>query len=262
MKYAVSVENADLYLGRKQILYNINLNIRQGEHCFILGSNGAGKTTLTRMILGYIWPKYGSKVTVLSNIFGHCDIFEVRKKIAWISPFLTSWISKGDWTVKQIVLSGKDSTIGLYRKTQPWEDEKVDAILSKLEINYLADKKFDVLSSGEQIKVLIAKALYSTPEIIILDEACVHLDIQSRENFLSTLKVIADSNKSLTIIFITQRIEDITPIFNSGVLIKDGKIIDSGSRKSILNESNLKKVFGIDLTLVCTKNDRYWPIVN
>jgi iron complex transport system ATP-binding protein len=258
---AISIKNANLYLGRKQILFDINLNIKKGQHAFILGPNGAGKTTLTRMLLGYLWPKHGAQIEVLGNTYGNCDISEVRKKISWISPYLLNWVNSGHWTVRETVLSGKDSTIGLYRKIAPAEEEYVVKVLEKLNIERYLNKKYNDLSSGEQVKVLIAKALYSKSEIMILDEACVHLDIKSREQFLSTVKSLADSKSSPTIIFVTQRIEDLTSIFDYGYVMKNGSVVAEGQRSDILTENKLINVFELPIKLVYSNNGRVWPIV-
>ena len=257
----IKINDANVFLGRKQILHGINITVKEGAHTFILGPNGAGKTTLTRMLLGYIWPSYGASVEVLGNVYGKCDIFEVRKRISWISPYLSNWIGKGQWNVIETVLSGKDSTIGLYKKCSKEDISKAESILDRLGILKFKERQFGTLSSGEQIKVLIGKALFSEAGIMILDEACVHLDIKSRENFLETVDELCRSIKTLTIIFITQRIEDISSAFDTGVIIKNGRIADSGAKKDILTEERLSDVFDINMKLVKTENGRFWPIV-
>ncbi|MCP4178489.1 MAG: ATP-binding cassette domain-containing protein [bacterium] len=257
----INIKDANLFLGRKQVLFNINWSIKQGEHWFILGPNGAGKTTLTRMILGYIWPKYGSEISILGNTYGKCDLFQVRKKIAWISPYLLKWTSNSKWTVQDVVISGVDSTIGLYRKATYDEVEKARKFLSVLDALKLIEKSFLDLSSGEQVKVLIARALMSEAKIMILDEACVHLDLKSREHLLEMLKNLAQSKNSPTIIFVTQRIEDIIPVFNKGMMVKNGKVLAIGNRDDILKVNNIENLFEMNVELVKTKRNRYWPIV-
>ncbi len=260
---AVDIKNADLFIGEKQVLFNINWQIEKGEHWFILGSNGAGKTTLTRMMLGYIWPRYGAEISVLGKTFGKCDLCQLRKRITWISPYLVSWTSNSKWSVQKVVISGVDSTIGLYRKATSEELSKSEELLYDLDFDVLKikDKTFGNLSSGEQVKVLIARALMSEPEIMVLDEACVHLDLKAREHLLDIIEKFASRKSSPTVIFITQRIEDIIPLFNKGITIKNGRITASGLREDIITESNIKNLFELDVELVKTANGRYWPIV-
>ena len=85
---ALVIKNATLKLEGNEILHDFNWRVERGEHWFILGPNGAGKTTLVKMILGMAWPLFGAEVCVLGNRYGACDITEVRKKVAWASPFL------------------------------------------------------------------------------------------------------------------------------------------------------------------------------
>ncbi|HJO95635.1 MAG TPA: ATP-binding cassette domain-containing protein [Victivallales bacterium] len=257
----VNIKDADLFLGGKQILFNVNWRVRHGEHWFILGPNGAGKTTLTRMILVYIWPKYGSEISILGNTYGKCDLFHVRKKIAWISPYLLKWTSNSKWTVQDVVISGVDSTVGLYRKATDDEIEKTKKFLTALDALKLERKSFLDLSSGEQVKVLIARALMSEAKIMILDEACVHLDLKSREHLLDMLKNLTQSKESPSIIFVTQRIEDIIPEFNKGMMLKNGKVLAIGNRDDILKVNNIENLFEMNVELVKTKRNRYWPIV-
>ena len=260
---AVNIKNADLFIGEKQVLFDINWQIEQGEHWFILGSNGAGKTTLTRMLLGYIWPRYGAEISVLGETFGKCDLCQLRKKLTWISPYLVSWTSNSKWTVQKVIISGVDSTIGLYRKPTTEELSKSEELLNSLDFDSenIKNKPFGNLSSGEQVKVLIARALMSEPEIMVLDEACVHLDLKAREHLLDVIEKFTSQKNSPTIIFITQRIEDVIPIFSKGITLKNGRITASGNREDIITESNINDLFDLDVELVKTGNGRYWPIV-
>jgi len=176
-------------------------------------------------------------------------------------PYLLKWTSNSKWTVQDVIISGVDSTIGLYRKATDYEINKSSKLLSILGALKLIEKSFLDLSSGEQVKVLIARALMSEAEIMILDEACVHLDLKSREHLLDMLEDLTKSKDSPTIIFVTQRIEDIIPVFNKGMMLKNGKILAIGNRDDILTENNIENLFNMSVELVKTERNRYWPIV-
>ena len=261
-KTVIKVNNADLFLGEKQILFDIRWNVMQGEHWFILGPNGSGKTTLTRMIMGYIWPKFGGEIKVLGNTFGKCDITAIRKRISWVSPFLEKWTSSKKWNVDEVVISGVDSSIGLYRNSTHTERKKALEILDIIQAKELINKQFAELSSGEQIKVLIARALIAKPKIMILDEACAYLDLKSREFLLDTIDKLAKDSNSPTIIFVTQRIEEIIPAINKGLIISNGRIITSGDRERVLTEKNIEKTFNMPVKLIKTQTGRLWPLVD
>ncbi len=260
-RFAIEIKNANLFIEGRQILTDLNWQVKNGEHCFVLGPNGAGKTTLTRMLMGYIWPMYGAEISLFGNRYGTCNIFELRKNIAWVSPYLGKWASAATLNVLDVILSGVDSTIGLFRHPSKSETEKALNFLSVLDCEYLADKLFLNLSSGEQVKVLIGRSLMTNPRLMILDEACAHLDLKSREFLLNTVAKLSKINNSPVIIFVTQRLEDIIPELETGIIIKNGRIVKSGNRDQILTEENLQLAFDIPIKIVKTDNGRLWPII-
>ena len=203
---AVNVENARVYLGGHEILHNISWQVQRGERCFILGANGAGKTTLVKVLMGFAWPLFGARVQVLGKTFGHVNLLELRKSIAWVSPFMHKWLEDGSWNGRDMVLSGPDGTIGLLRESTPEEEEKAAGIMKSIE-------------------------------------------------------ELAETRPDLTIVFITQRIEDILPVFNRGMILKSGEIVAHGSRDEVLTEANLKDAFGLDIQLIKTEKGRLWTVI-
>ena len=191
MENVINVENATVYLTGREILHNISWQVKKGERCFILGANGAGKTTLVRMLMGYAWPLFGAKVEVLGRRFGTVNLQELRKHIAWVSPLMHQWLGDRDWTGREMVLSGPDATIGLFRDPTPEEEERAAALMHSLRADHLMDRTVATMSSGEQVKVLIARALMTNPELMILDEPSSAIDLitlQDIVDFLEHLK--------------------------------------------------------------------------
>lgn len=260
MKYAIKFEHAKVSLQGKEILPNINWKVKNGAKYFILGANGSGKTTLVKAILGYIWAHYGAKIEVLGEKFWHTDINELRKSIAWISPFIQKTIEPNTTGV-DMVLSGQTGTLGYFNAASENELNTVKKILTELDGLHLANRDFSKMSSGEQMKILVARALNSNPKLMILDEPSVYLDITEREKFLNIIDNLAKTKQDLTIIFITQRIEDILPSFTEGMILKKGEIIFEGKREEILTPEILKQAFNINIKLIKTDNGRFWSIV-
>ncbi len=256
---AISVRNASVVLDGREILSDISWELKRGEHCFILGPNGAGKTTLMRMLLGYVWPRFGAEISVLGETYGDCDVCGLRRRIGWVSPFLQSWTGSR-WKGLDVVMSGFDGTVGLYRRARPGEVSGALRAMALLGIRHLAETGFEHVSSGEQVKLLIARALVTRPEIIILDEACVHLDIAARELLLGRIAEFAGMRRSPTIIFITQRIEDLIPAFEKGMIMRQGRIVRAGIAHEILTEETLSETFGIPLKLFKTPSGRFCAV--
>ena len=258
----INIENARVFLSGREILKNINWQVKRGERCFILGANGAGKTTLVRMLMGYAWPLFGARVEVLGHRFGTVNLQEVRRRIAWVSPLMHQWLnSERNWTGREMVLSGPDATIGLFREPTAEEEARAASLLSSLRAEELAAREVNTMSSGEQVKVLLARALMTDPELMILDEPSVYLDIAGREFLLKTIAELAASHPQLTIIFITQRIEDILPEFSRGMILRQGEILSYGERQEVLTEENLRRTFDLDIRLIQAANGRFWTVI-
>ena len=259
--HAVNIENATVFLSGQEILHNIHWQVQRGERCFILGANGAGKTTLVRMLMGYAWPVFGAKVEVLGHRFGTVNLQELRKRIAWVSPLMHRWLGDREWTAREMVLSGPDATIGLYREATAEEEQRAAELMESLRATHLMERPVHTMSSGEQVKVLIARALMTNPELMILDEPSVFLDIAGREFLLHTIEELAATHPQLTIIFITQRIEDILPAFDRGMILRQGQIIAHGARDAVLTEDNLRRAFDLDIRLIHARNGRLWTVI-
>ncbi|MDD2479922.1 MAG: ATP-binding cassette domain-containing protein [Victivallaceae bacterium] len=259
--FAIDLEKVSVRLDRNHILNDISWRVPYGEHNFILGANGAGKTTLVKTIMGFVWPIFGAKVCVLGNTYGNSNLIELRRRIAWVSPFMQQYTSSGEWTALQIVLSGIEGTLGLFRKVSEEETAQAIELMRMLKCEHTAQRRVSLLSSGEQIKTLICRAMMTKPELMIMDEPCVHLDMKGREYLLETIDNFAKSKNAPTIIFITQRIEDILPVFKHGIILRQGKIIARGHRNELLTEAMLGETFDMPIKLQKSQSGRYWPVI-
>ncbi len=258
----IEVENARVMLGGAEILHDISWQVRKGERCFILGANGAGKTTLVKLLMGYAWPLFGAKVRVLGETYGHVNLMELRRSIAWVSPFMHQWLGgEREWTGLDVVLSGLEGSIGFFRESTEAERRQAVSILESLRAAHLTERSIVTMSSGEQVKTLIARALMTRPKLMILDEPSVYLDLAGREFLLKTIADMARERPELTIVFITQRIEDILPEFDRGMILKQGRILARGNRREVLTESHLKEAFDLDIRLIESASGRLWTVI-
>lgn len=258
----IEVRNATVYLGGREILHDISWTVPAGGRYFILGANGAGKTTLVKMLMGYAWPIYGAGLNVAGNTYGKgCNLVELRKKIALVSPFLQQYMNM-ETTVLDVVISAFDGTLDLFRPAREEEEERAMDILKKLRAGHLAKQSIYTLSSGEQVKVLIARALLTEPRLVIMDEPSVYLDISGREFLLDSIRDLGEARPDLTMLFITQRIEDILPEFDHGMILKNGRVLTSGSRDEVLSAKHLSEAFELPIRLVKSANGRLWALVD
>ncbi|WZL72972.1 ABC transporter ATP-binding protein [Clostridiaceae bacterium 35-E11] len=225
----------------KYILKEINWSVAPGEHWAILGLNGSGKTTLLNMINGYISPSKG-EMKVLGKTFGKFDLRELRKSIGWISSALQEKLCANS-SVKDIVLSGKFATIGLYDPPEKEDRDFAHALLERLNCLHLANRPYQSLSQGEKQRVLIARGLMASPRLLILDEPCTGLDLFAKEKLLSTIEKLSHEKDGPTLIYVTHHTEEILPVFNHTLLLRKGQVYAYGKTDAVLTNSNLSDFF-------------------
>jgi iron complex transport system ATP-binding protein len=250
----IRLEDISYRRGDHEILSRLSWTIRRGQHWALLGANGAGKTTLLKIITGYEWVTEGT-VEVLGEVFGQCNIPDLRKTIGWVSSALEHNLPARD-TALAIVASGLEASIGLYRDFTPQEFERARETLALLGFAQGADQPYDVLSQGEKQRVLIARALVNRPSLLILDEPCAGLDPAAREAFLADLGRLSRSPSSPSLILVTHHIEEIGPWISHVLVIKAGRVLAAGPKADALTGAILGDAFGCPC-VVETNASRY-----
>ena len=249
----VELENVCFCRKERQILSDVSWRIEAGQHWALLGANGSGKTTLLKILTGYEWPTFGT-VCVLGERFGICDIGRLRKLIGWVSSAMTQRLPVQDRAV-EVVASGLDASIGLYRHITDEEQDRSLAVLRTLQVESIAGQNYGTLSQGEMQKVLIARALVCQPKILILDEPCIGLDPAARQRFLKDLAALARSETSPTIILVTHHIEEIDPWLQNVMLLKDGKTLAQGRPEEIITSEQMKELLECPCTVFRQGNE-------
>lgn len=226
--------------GRK-ILHDISWQVESGRHWALLGANGAGKTTLLKILTGYEWPTSGS-VHVLSRRFGNCDITELRKHIGWVSSSLEVNLPPSE-NAMDIVLSGLEASLGLYRDFTIEEHQLAHRALAAMSMASLAEQTFGTLSQGEQQRVLIARALVCGPAVLILDEPCIGLDPAARFAFLADVQRLARQPDGPALIYVTHHIEEIGPWITDVLVLCKGIIVAAGPKEDVLTSEIMNLAF-------------------
>lgn len=244
---------------QKLILSDINWTVKKGEHWAIIGLNGSGKTSILNLITGYTWPTKGT-VEVLGHRFGKVDLREVRKQIGWVSASMADRITtdKPLERALDVVISGKYASVGLWENDAHDEDIAYQ-LLVEMNSEHLADKPLQVLSQGEKQRVLIARAMMSKLDLLILDEPCTGLDVRARETLLQAIDRLAHGQTSHvpTLLYVTHHSEEILPCFTHVLLLKNGRISASGPKHEVMTSEHLSDAFEIDVDL-SWRGDRPW----
>lgn len=249
----IQLENTCLKRDGAWILENINWKVNKGEHWVIFGLNGAGKTALLNVLNAYEFPTKG-KVKVLNKEFGKTMLGEdLRKKIGLVSSSLQQKFYPTD-NAFEIVLSGAFASIGLYEVPSEENREKAISLLKELGCYEYADRLYETLSQGERQRVLIARALMSDPEILILDEPTNGLDFIAREALLETVERIGESKNGPTILYVTHHVEEILPIFQKTLLLRKGRVFASGKTIDMISSSTLSSFFELPVEVIWNHN--------
>jgi iron complex transport system ATP-binding protein len=255
-KTILKLSGVSAILSGRKVLSGVSFEVKAGENWAIVGPNGSGKTTLLKIINGYLRPSSG-KIEVLGEEFGNADLRELRKQIGFVSSYMNDLISLED-NVLDVVVAGRNSATRLWA-TPPADDvEKGSKLLKKMGCSRYEDSVLKDLSQGERQKVLIARALMTDPELLALDEPCAGLDLKSRESFLSSLSRIANS---VSIIYVTHRIDEIPSCLTHCMLLKRGRVIATGKIGSVLTGANLSRSFDVNL-FVKRVGNRFFPLIS
>ena len=260
MKKILSYKNVSFKRDGREILKNINWEIKEGENWALIGLNGSGKSTLLSMIPAYTFATKG-EVSVFDKKFGTCIWAEIKEKVGFVSSTLNNFSDRlNNQSLMDIVLSGKYNSIGIYQEITQKDREKANNIIKDFKLSHLKLNKFGTLSQGEQRKTLLARAFMNSPSLLILDEPCSGLDIRAREIFLKSLEENSKNINAIPFIYVTHQIEEIIPSISHVAILANGEIVAQGNKYEVLTDGNLSKLYEIDVKIEWSDN-RPWLIV-
>lgn len=227
--------------GLRYLIHNIDWTVEKGDHWIVFGMNGCGKTTLLSIIAGFNASTSG-KCMVFGEEHNDDNIFSHRKKIGWVSSsFFDKYLS---WeSALDIVLSGVTGTLSREFEVSNTDIRHAMELLRDLRLGEKMDQPFCLMSKGERQCVLIARALISKPEILILDEPGTGLDIYAREYVLRTVEDLAE-NTDMTIIYVTHYAEEILPSFDKTLLMRNGRAYAMGATEELFTSDTMTDFLG------------------
>lgn len=248
MTTVLSFSDVTYVRNRRAILNGINWQVQADERWVILGPNGAGKTTLLRLANATEYPTTGS-VTVLDGTLGRIDVFELRNRIGLAASSAARRIPASE-TVRNVVLTAAYGVEGRWREEYDDLDyRQADRILNEWDLGSLADQRFGTLSDGERNRTMIARAVMTDPELLLLDEPSASLDLGARERLLQLLSGYAQSPSSPAMIMVTHHVEEIPSGFTHALLLRDGSVQAAGAIQDILTAENLEATFDMTFEL-------------
>ena len=242
------------YVRDKAFIENLNINIPKGKITTILGPNGSGKSTLLSILSTYNKPSKGD-VFIGDKNLKTLKTKEIAKLIATVHQHNES---PEDLDVKTLISYGRvpHHKHGSNKKD---EDEKIiNWAISSTNLDDIKDKKVMSLSGGQRQRVFIAMALAQKTDILLLDEPTTYLDIFHQIEVLDLVKKLNEEYK-MTIVMVLHDINQAIKYSDNIVIMKNGKIIEEGTPKSVINEKSIKTVYNVE-GIICNvdKEEMYF----
>lgn len=252
----INIKKLNYSYGRKEVLKELSLDIDENKLTGIIGPNGCGKSTLAKNIIKYINGKFES-FKIMDT-----DIRELtHKKIAQLISYIPQKsIIIPNISVFDYVLLGRFPLLKNSWDNYTKKDyEIVENNINLLNIKELRDRNIETLSGGELQKALLARALAQEAKILLLDEPTSALDLNNAVEFMKILKNIS-MKKEISVIIIIHDLNLASLFCDSLIILKDGRFIEKGSPKEVINEENIKSVYNLDCKVCYNENDKPYII--
>ncbi len=224
------------------VLHDVTLTIHQGQSVVILGPNGSGKSTLLKLFSRELYPVATAKSCVRLLGEDSWDIWDLRSQLGLVSADLHADQTEC-CTGFEVVLSGFFSSNGIPHHQTPslYQRAKGFEVMEKLGLAHLSEKRFSHLSTGEQRRILLARAMVHDPHTLLFDEPTTGLDVRGTHQYLGMIREFI--HKGGTVILATHHIHEIPPEIQQVIFLKDGRIQEKGKKPDLLTSFNLSALF-------------------
>jgi iron complex transport system ATP-binding protein len=244
----VELEHVNVVRGERTVLHDVSFSVRQGEQLALLGPNGCGKSTLLKTLTCELYPLAQPQTRV--SLFGRerWDVTELKKRMGVVQNELP-----GKPMLKiaglEAVLTGFFSSSTLWPNLLVTDDmqARAEAMLERVGASGLRDQVFAHMSSGQQHRILIARALVASAGCLLLDEPSNTLDLFAQRELRDLMRTLAQ--QGTTIILITHQVADIIPEMRRVVMMRDGRIAADGPREELLTAAALSELFATEVRL-------------
>ncbi|HIP25830.1 MAG TPA: ABC transporter ATP-binding protein [Archaeoglobus profundus] len=237
----IIIEGVEFSYRSVEALKDVTLTINGPTLVAIVGPNGSGKSTLLKCMSKILEPKRGS-ILINSIDIANIKLNELAKIISYVAPYSGKTFPI---TVFEFILMGRRPYVTW--KCNDKDIEKVSEIIELLDLKDIAMRDFNELSSGQQQKVMIARALAQDTDVILLDEPTANLDIKHQ---IEVMELIKDLSRKRTVIIAIHDLTLVSRYVDLVVMLKDGKIVAVGSPREVLTPKNIEFVYGIKVKIV------------
>jgi iron complex transport system ATP-binding protein len=256
MPPALSLADVTVIRDERAIVDHISVTIDHDERWVVLGANGSGKTTLLRLMAFQEHPSRGT-VEVRGERLGKTDVRALRRRIGFASAALAAQLRPG-LSALDVVRTAR------YAALEPWwhtytadDDARAHECLTQLGVDRFARRPLGTLSSGEQQRVLLARAIMNDPAVVLLDEPSARLDLGGREDLVHTLGDLATDPASPALVLVTHHVDEIPPGITHAMCLREGRALAAGPIDEVLDAAVLSDCFGLPLHLERRTSGRF-----
>ncbi len=248
MPALIEMRNVRVRRGENEVFSEISLKLPSDRSSAVIGPNGSGKSTLLKLINRELYPIWDENAQF--NILGKSSwrVEDLHQCMGIVSHDLQERVYR-DSSVLQVVVSQLYSslTTWAHQTYSPEQIARARALCEELSIGHLLDRPFAALSTGQQRRCLLARALINEPEYLMLDEPTTGLDIKATHQYLQTMDTLIDRGKKL--ILVTHHLHEIPASIDWFVFLKEGEVIAEGNRQEMFNQDMLTRLFDMPIKL-------------
>jgi iron complex transport system ATP-binding protein len=230
------VRDLRVTLGERDVLDGVSFDARAGEVLAVLGPNGAGKSTLLRAVLGLL-PRRG-EVTLDGVALAGLPARTLATKVSLVpaQSQLTAALS-----VREVVALGRYS----HHTARAVDDARIDEALVETDLVPLAERSFSELSTGEQKRTLLARALCTDASLLLLDEPTASLDIEHALRLFALLRTLATEGRA--VVLVLHQIEHALAYADRALLLQRGKQLAWGPAHDVISPTNVRALYGVEM---------------
>jgi len=228
------------------LLAGVDWVVEEGQRWALLGPNGAGKTTLLAVASASLFPSAGS-VELLGERFGEVDLGELRTRVGLSSSSLNDRVPAQERAI-DVVVTAAHGVLGRWHEGYDEADLlRAGELLARVGLRAFTERRFGSLSEGERKRVLLARALMTDPELLLLDEPAAGLDLGAREALLRLLTRLAAAAGAPPTVLVTHHVEEIPVGTTHAMLLSRGRVVAAGPVAEVITGPLLTAAYGIPL---------------
>ncbi len=239
----LEARNISVRFGDREVLHDVSLKVRSGETIALLGPNGAGKTTLLRSLNGTVRLEMG-EIVFDETLISELSRREIARNIAVVAQENET---KFPITVMEFVLAGRFARGAAFGWEKPEDIDAANRALSECDLEAFGERLMNELSGGERQRVVLARALAAETRVLLLDEPTANLDLAHQALMFKLVRARCHTGSAAVVI--THDLNLATEFADRVLLLRDGKLLAMGTPDRVLNKTNIREVYGVEVLL-------------